>query len=224
MILMLVCTEGKVSEPAYIDALVAALGGQAPRNISKNVDVLPIPLSGNHGHAKLIEIANRAVELYSRDSIVSLAGEEDTIEKWIIVDYDDMDKHGVVVADLMAQAEAAGYILVVNKPKFEFFVLTQLAGIDAARSVSPALYASNINAYINELNETDKNNKGFSKGMLMPSYSKKKHKAKKLFDLLLGYHPELIDKAMALSIDINEDCYTEMPKIVRRIKELYDQD
>lgn len=222
MIFVLICTEGKVSEPAYLKALSSTLSGQAPRNISTNVEVLPIPLGGNHGHKKLISIADAVVERHSKNenSLLSLVTVEDTVEKWIIVDHDDMEKHGISVDELRRVAQEAGYTLIINKPKFEFFVLASLSDCAAAAAVDKSQYTAQINMHVKSLNEQDIQ-KGFTKDMLMPKYTKKRFPAEKLFSMMLANHPELIDAALALDVDPTADCYTEMPIIMRRIVNLY---
>lgn len=224
MIFALICTEGDVSEPAYIRAISSALGGQAPRNISTNVEILPIPLGGNQGHKNLLEVADRRIDEYaqSEDSLLGLVGLEDSIEKWIIVDFDDMDTHGIDENELRADVESAGYTLVVSKPNFEFFVLASMTDLETATTAAAKNQVkSMINERIATLNEED-SRKGFSKAALMPSkYSKKTYVAEKLFSLMLDRHPKLIKKAAELRVDVAADSYTEMPVIVRRLLELY---
>lgn len=220
MIFVLICTEGDVSEPAYIEALSAAIGGQAPRNVSANVEVLPIPLSGNQGHAKLIAAADAAIAKHSKEGLVGIAGSEDQIEKWIIVDHDDMESNGVDACDLRKQAEAAGYTLVVNKPNFEYFVLSKVCNPEKAITIKRGDFIEHIDSHINELN-TQNQQKGFSDIMAIPPYSKKRFVAPKFFGLLLDRHPELISKAAELEVDTTQHHYTEMPKIINRISELY---
>lgn len=223
MIFMLICTEGDVSEPAYIRAASKTLGSQVPRSVSTNIEVLPISLGGNQGHTELIAAADKAIEKYSADSVLSIAGDEDTIEKWIIVDYDDMDKHGVNPTDLRQEAKNAGYALIISKPNFEFFVLASLTDTARASAVGKNQIVTEIELCIKSLNEIDSNQKGFSKEMLMPaSYSKKTHVAEKLFSCMLLNHPELIANAAMLYVDIDAEHYTEMPEIVKRLMQLYE--
>jgi hypothetical protein len=222
MIFMLICTEGKVSEPAYIRALESAVRGQAPMDVSMNIEVLPVPLGGNHGHAKLVETADGAITDYGRSgSLLSLAGDDDVIEKWIIVDHDDMEKHGVEPEGLRQEAQEAGYSLVISKPNFELFVLAGLSDLATAMSTDKKQLKSKINTHIARLNQDDVDQKGFTKPMLMPKYSKKEYVADKLFKCMLGYHPELVQKMAALQVDVTAEQYTEMPKVVQRILELY---
>lgn len=223
MIFMLICTEGEVSEPAFLSALCSNLKGQAPKNISTKVEIIPLPLGGNHGHRKLIEVANTEVEKYCKneDNYITLAGKDDRIEKWIVVDYDKMNKRGVDPKKLREEAKKNGYTLVINNPNFEFFILATLACPGKTiSSVKPNYLTNEINMHILSLNKED-TAKGFGKNMLMPLYSKKLHVADKLFSGMLGYHPELIDKAANLNVDVSASHYTEMPKLLKQIQGLY---
>ncbi len=226
MVFVLICTEGEVSEPAYIRALSSALGGQAPRSVSTNIEVIPIPLGGNQGHARLLEVANQRLEecLQNEDSLLCLAGPDDVLEKWIIVDFDDMDGRGIDVEQLRADVLAAGYTLVVNKPNFEFFVLASMTDIETAMvASSKSQTITEINDRLASLNDED-TKKGFSKAMLMPAkYSKKTYVAEKLFGLMLDRHPRMIKNAAQLEVDTAAEGYTEMPLIIKRIMKLYQQ-
>lgn len=221
MIVLLICTEGVVSEPVYIRALTASLTGQLPASTSRNTEVLPLPLGGNQGHVKLIETAEKTINDFVSNSWVGLADKDDTIEKWIIVDYDDMHLRGVDVEQLRQDAGAVGYTLVVNKPNFEFFVLASLTGIEVASGYRQERHVSEINKCITSLNTENAQSRGFTKGMMMPMYSKKTHIASKLFGGLLGNHPEFATKAMSIDVDTSAPFYTEMPIIIRRINDLY---
>ncbi len=197
------------------------MGGQAPANLSRNIEVLPLPLGGNHGHARLVATANEVVATYSRDGVISLAGDEDVIERWIVVDHDDMEKYGVTPEQLREEAQSAGFTLIINKPNFEFFVLAVLSDLDTALTTSKEQFKSKINTLIKSLNESDESQKGFSKEMFMPKYSKKRHVAEKLFGRMLGYHPELIEKMNSLEVNTRAEKYSEMPRVTQRITELY---
>lgn len=217
---MLICTEGVVSEPALIQALKSTTVGQAPVSISSNVEILPLPLGGNHGHAKLVEVANKVVAEYSKDGVITLAGDDDTIEKWIIVDHDDMEKHGVSPSELREEAKKAGFTLVISKPNFEFFVLATLSDLETAKATNKDQFESKINSRIEALNEINKK-KGFGKEMLLPKYSKKKYPSEKLFGLLLNHHPELVEKMTSLKIETTAEKYSEMSRVIKRIIKLY---
>jgi hypothetical protein len=221
MIFMLICTEGDVSEPEFINALVRMTGGQAPRSVSTNIEVLPLPLGGNQGHTRLVEAANEAVAKYGKEGLISLADENDTIEKWIIVDHDDMEDRNMNPQKLREEAQGAGYTLIISKPNFEFFVLAALSDLATARATKSDQFVGEINSRIDSLNQKDKDEKGFGKDMLMPHYSKKKYVAEKLFGFMLGHHPELIDEMASLEVDVAAEGYSEMPEIVRRINDLY---
>lgn len=223
MIFVLICTEGQVSEPSYLRTLSDVVSGQRPTSISTNVEILPIPLGGNQGHVKLVKAANTAIEVHCKkqDSILSIADDNDSIERWLIVDYDDMDSHNIDISSLRQEAQDNGYTLVVNKPNFEFFVLAHFLEPNAIATIRPNRYISNIDTHTTRLNNTNRRGRGFTRAMFMPPYSKNKHAANKFFGLLLHYHPELIERMKNFEVNIDETRYTEMPLIINRIIDIY---
>lgn len=224
MLIVLVCTEGEVSEPAYIKALKSTYSGQAPSAKLAAVEILPLPLGGNQGHVKLIETANEKVSQAETDqeSILSLMEEYDDTEceKWLICDYDDMDKHGVEIDELRQKAEESGYHLVINKPNFEAFVLMHFISVDKIAKLDPKSYKGEINRQVDLLN-TKNLEKGFTKTMLTPPYAKKKYHAETFFGSLLPQNIELINEVLLHKPEYDKTCFSEMPTIIARLKDIY---
>lgn len=225
MLFVLICTEGDNSEPECLTALDTSLkNGQVPQEVVSFVEVLPIPLGGNQGHTRLVAKANKQVETMEKDidSLLHLAMSEDEAEcdKWIVCDYDALDDANITLKELRQQAADAGYTLVVNKPKFEYFVLCLLVGADLANRVESGQYFVEINKQIDILNERNKTEKGFTDIMSIPHYSKKKYVTREFFGKLFSYNIELLENLPDEYSD-EDDQFTEMHKLVRAIRLLY---
>lgn len=225
MLFVLICTEGDNSEPECLTALDAALkNGQVPQEVVRFVEVLPIPLGGNQGHTKLVEKANKQVEIMEGDpdSLLHLALSEDEAEcdKWIVCDYDALDAADITLEELRQQASKAGYKLVINKPKFEYFVLCLLIGAKAANKVESGRYFIEINKRIDDLNEQNKTQKGFTDAMNIPHYSKKKYVTREFFGKLFSHNIELLDNLPAEYLD-EDNQFTEMHGLISAIRSLY---
>lgn len=225
MLFVLICTEGDNSESECLTALDASLkNGQVPQEVIRFVEVLPIPLGGNQGHVKLVEKANKQVETMERDpnSLLHLALSEDGAEhdKWIVCDYDALDDANITLQELRQQASEAGYKLVVNKPKFEYFVLCLLIGAEDANKVESGHYFVEINKRIDDLNKQNKTQKGFTDAMSIPHYSKKKYVTRELFGKLFSYNIELLDNLPVEHSD-EDSQYTEMHCLINAIRLLY---
>ena len=223
MLYLAICTEGENSEPAFISELDRVLRGQSINESGVDVSVVTVPLKGVHGHTKIIEAADNTLNLDAQratDGPLSEFSNDDSLEKWLICDYDYMEKHNVKLEDFRTDVEKAGYELVVNKPNFEFFVLTVLGGIDAANSERPSNYEAAINRAIDDMNTFNKTTKSFSEGMMVPKYSKRRHAAPVFFGKLLDYNPELIDEFCKSKFDTAAEHFSEMVKIIERMREL----
>lgn len=225
MLILLVCTEGEVSEPAYIEALKSQLGGQMPRGKTSQVEILPIPLGGNHGHKKLIERAQKAINdaIKDQDSILYIANEIDedvTIERWLICDYDEMDNRRIDIKQLRRQARQEGFNLVVSKPRFEVFVLLHFLDIDEVAKIDPSNLNGAINREVEKLNKLNvKTKANVSEVILIPKkYGKKKYQAQTFFGKMLNLNPELIDKALQHSPDYRSHYFSDMPELIKRIR------
>jgi hypothetical protein len=225
VLFVLICTEGDNSEPECLVALDASLkNGQVPQEVVRFVEVLPIPLGGNQGHTKLVEKANEQVKIMEMDPDsllhLALAEVEAECDKWIVCDYDALDESKITLDELRDQASKAGYRLVVNKPKFEYFVLCLLIGTDAASKVEPGRYFVEINKQVDVLNERNKTEKGFTDAMNIPHYSKKKYVTREFFGKLFSHNIELLDNLPDENSD-EGDQFTEMSRLINAIQSLY---
>lgn len=222
MLYLVICTEGENSEPAFINELDRTLGGQLTNQNGASIAVVTVPLNGVHGHNKIVEAAEAALNLeYQKkiDGPLSDFTREDVMERWLVCDYDYMKKHGVVLEEFEKMVRGAGYNLVINKPNFEFFVLALLAGRDAAVAESPSNYEQAINNAAKAINSVNVK-KGFTDGMMIPNYSKKHYAVPFFFGKLLDYNKELLDDFCEIKFDKSAKCFTEMAKIIERIRTL----
>lgn len=220
MLILIVCTEGENSEPAFIRQYGRCALGQ----IHPDIEIVEIPLGGNHGHRKIFEIANKKIEelKQSDDSILSLIDPESDIElrKIIICDYDKMEKHRIDEKEFREVAEQRGYQVIINKPNFEFFVLAYLTNIKYALSIKPGNYEIEINKAIDDINKRNHTLKGFSESLDTPHYSKNRYTADKFFAKLLDYNMAELDRNFCeQDIDLTKNGYTQMKDIMLEIQE-----
>lgn len=222
MLYLAICTEGENSEPAFIRELDRVFGGQSVNQSGASVSIIPVPLNGVHGHNKIVEAADRALSLDIQrrtDGPLGDFSDDDVLEKWLICDYDYMEKHGITLREFREMVHTAGYELVVNRPNFEFFVLTLLVGLERAMTELPSNYERAIDVAIEAINAANAE-KGFSDGMMIPKYSKKHYAAPMFFGKLLDYNQELIEAFQETIFDEQSEYFTDMAKIIGRIREL----
>lgn len=223
MLYLAVCTEGENSEPAFIRELDRVLGGQSTNQGDASVAVVSVPLNGVHGHNKIIEAANAAlnIDLQKKTDgpLSDFSNEDDILERWLICDYDYMEKHGVIFEEFKKMIHEADYNLVINRPNFEFFVLTLLAGLETAIAESPSNYMNAINIAAKDINASN-TKKRFSDGMMIPKYSKRCYAIPIFFGKLFDYNRELIDEFCKIRFDDSSKRFSDMSKIINRIKEL----
>lgn len=220
MFVIVVCTEGENSEPNYIKALNAVLFGTAAR-INFNTEVVLIPLGGNQGHSKIFEKADREIAEHSRKggNILSAIEPSDDvkIEKWLIVDYDKMEKNDISEPEFRKKAVEFGYNLIINKPNFEFFILCHFLSVGEAIKVAP----KDLKKKINELIEAYNNKNGFNvqekSALRLPKYRKDRNTSNDLFWKLLDQNPGLIGKLANDIGGFTADRYSEMHKIIKRM-------
>ncbi len=216
MLVIAICTEGDNSEPAYIRALKTVFSGSVAQLDNVGLQIVPVPLGGNAGHKKIFEKADEAIEYakYHPDplnpDILSLVDEnEDKIEKWIICDYDKMHKDCVDIGWLRDAAEKTGYRLVVNRPKFDFFVLLHFIGFAEAIKIKVADYDTKLQELVKKYNECRGFTDASRQALKLPKYSKKKHIAYDFFCKLLDRG--LVDEISEIPCDVSASNYSEMP-------------
>lgn len=220
MLILIVCTEGESSEPAFIRQYGRCALGQ----IHPDIEIVEIPLGGNHGHKKIFEIANKKIEelKQSDDSILSLIDPESDIalQKIIICDYDKMEKHGITEDDFRNAAAENEFQLIINKPNFEFFILAYLTNFEYASKIKPSNYLAEINTAIDVLNKENHSVKGLSEALNIPHYDKNRYASEKFFSNLLEYNrSELDQKFCTHEPCIQEGQYTQMKNLITLIQE-----
>lgn len=222
MLYLAICTEGENSEPAFIKELDRIFSGQSINQSGASVVVVPVPLNGVHGHNKIIEAANTVLDLglqKKTDGPLSDFSTGDDLERWLICDYDYMESHGVVLEEFKKMVHESGYNLVINRPNFEFFVLALLAGPETAVAELPSNYENAIDVAAKAINISN-TKKGFSDGMMIPKYSKKHYAVPIFFGKLFDFNRELIDDFCKIEFDYSSNRFSDMAKIINRIKEL----
>lgn len=225
MLFVLICTEGEVSEPECIKAFLSTLRNQAPQSGEENIDVIPIPVGGNHGYKILVEKADAQIKLVEadKDSLLHYADPESMKEKWLVCDYDQLDESGITHEEFRKVVEASGYRLVISKPNFEYYVLSVLAGWEVANKTHESNFVGEINSYVDKLNERNKIEKNFSDALMLPYYSKKMHVAEEFFGKLFHYNSELL-LALNETDNTSKERYSEMPILVARLEDLHSLD
>lgn len=221
MLVLAVCTEGENSEPNYIEALKSVLLGTSPIGYMA-VEVVSVPLGGNHGFKKIFKKADVELGLKAQDSrnIMSVLSHDDMVEKWLIIDYDKMHKYGVSEDWMRLEAVKNNYKLIINKPNFEFFVLMHFMPIAEAVMVATKDLEGEINVKIGEYN----NSRGFDKdefsALRLPKYSKGSYQSKDLFWRLLDQNMNILETFDKERCYCDDEHYTEMWKIIERMKRL----
>jgi|InofroStandDraft_1065614.scaffolds.fasta_scaffold05140_15 hypothetical protein len=215
MLILIVCVEGESSEPAFIRQHGRCALGQ----VHPDIEIVEVPLGGNHGHRKIFEIANKKIEELKRsdDSILSLVDSESEIalQKIVICDYDKMEKHGITEDEFRDAAAENGFQPIINKPNFEFFVLTYLTNFEYASKIKPSSYLVEINTAIDVLNKENHSIKGFPESLSIPHYDKNKYTSEKFFSNLLEYNrSELDQRFCTYDPCIRESHYTQMKDFI----------
>ena len=223
MIIIAICTEGESSEPNYLGAYRKTIFGTTP-NLKARFEINPNPLSGNQGHSEAI-FKKAEVELQKakndKENLLSITSEEDRIEKWLIVDYDRMEKHGVKETEFRRLAEENGYNIIINRPNFEFFVLCHFIPVEEAKEIKNEEIKIQINEEIKKYNKSHGYSTNNNQALKLPLYSKKRYVSKDLFDKLMAENIKLlkmIEKKGFTYGDKNH--YSEMYKLFNRINNL----
>jgi hypothetical protein len=212
---VIICTEGEVSEPAYLNALKLAVLGQTPGYETK-VFIVTLPIGGNADHGeKLMMATDVAVEKCIQEELCFYDEDQDELEKWIVCDYDN-------AADINGMRQLAaerGYRLAVSKPMFEYFILLHFLDVNEAKYVKPRDYERVINEQIDIINE--KNGWDKIRQLTIPHYSKNRFQAKACIEKLLCQMPMLVERIASNKCDIKSDKYSEMISLVQRIVKLH---
>lgn len=209
---VVIVTEGEVSEPCALDGLVKFFRSQAPQAYA-HLEVITVPLGGNQGYKELSRLAGEKVaELVSK---YDMHGEDDEIIRVLVCDYDDMDECGVKVGELREEMEGWGYMLCVTRPKFEYFVARLFFSEEELVNVNAEALAGKIQEGI------DKYNEGREEAIRIPAYGKRRGEAERCLGTIFNLDPSFVDKACEIDDRPNGKQYTELPKLVRMLRELF---
>lgn len=220
MIILAVCTEGDNSEPNYIESLKSVMFGTSPADHT-NLEIVPVPLGGNQGFKKVFEKAEMALEERRGDdgSILSLISEDDILEKWLIIDYDKMERCGVSEEWMRSEAVRMGYEIIINKPNFEFFILCHFVSVVEASKVLPKDLKDRINIEIKKYNTAKGYNKEEFVALKLPNYSKKGHQSRDLFWRLLDQNLNSLETLVSRLRDCSMlEARSDMWKIIIRLQ------
>lgn len=210
--------EGKVSEGAGIAGVLTALRQQSPRGY-QHLEVVPLPLEGNHGHGqKLIKKFSDTVTDYINNPN-NCVEQSDTILKRLVCDYDNMTDHGIDEAMFRDSVLKIDAIPIISKPCFEYFPARLLVEKEELDRMLNAGYHINyiLRMGINRYNNTQKLDL-----LKLKPYSKRTHSALEWFSTLFSQDPEFLERAKNMEANPNSDYYTEMPKLIREIAENFE--
>lgn len=207
-----ICTEGESSEPSGISAIVSNFRSQVPEAY-KTLEVLPIPLGGNHGYKNLVSLCIEQVRAkmdeFEYDAIF------DECYKFIVCDYDNIDASGIDLQELRDSAETVGFKLLITRPKFEYFVARHFFSEDELLSVNSAALNGKIQQGIEKYNAKKPTY------LHIPSYGKNKTASKNCLGALYNFDPSFIDIACSIEANINSGQYTELPELIKFLRDLF---
>lgn len=215
---LLAVVEGKTEE-SIISSFVRSKVGQSPKGYGK-IEVVSILTHGNQGYTGLVDMAEKCIDDYLRNPDNCYSEEDDSYEKWLVFDYDDIDSKKITLDELKRRAESAGFKCIISKPNIEYFILSLLGNYEFANSVNPSNYMQKIKDLIDDLNEKDLLDKtGFTDALKIPPYSKRAYWCKNCLFAIFSLHPELIDRILD-SKSSHTSRYSEIPTLLNRILEL----
>ncbi len=170
--------------------------------------------------------AKQLVTAYCTDpNSLVLIDDAPQIEKWLICDFDKMDRRGVDLDSLRQEAKQYGYEgLIINKPNFEFFVLLHFLPFGEAQSVEINRYQAVTDEAVSSLNQRNIADKGFSAAMSVPRYShvKNRYAAERFFGTLLLNNPELIDFVIKNGGKHADARFSDMPLLIKRLRRVFE--
>ena len=177
---ILICVEGGSSEPGIIKGFMGHLRGQAPANVCGRIEVVPLPLGGNQGYTEeLFEKAKEKVDEYIKtweikerttnsvkagdagETVIAEKGADgneddangaDEIERYIVCDYDNIDKSKTTLEQLREDAKKKGFKLIVTRPKIEYFIARHFFSEEELSTVTAPALAGKINEGIEKYN------------------------------------------------------------------------
>ena len=216
---LLVAVEGE-TEKELLNAFLKTRIGQAPEKYGQ-IEVVPISVGGNHGYTRLVETASAKIDQYLVNPENCYEPVYDKVEKWLVFDYDDIEKKNITLKELITKARAAGFSCTVSRPNIEFFILSLLKGHNFAARTHQSNYGQEINRAINLLNRVAAAKMpNYSAVTRIPPYNKKAHQCRACLWMLFASHPELIDATIKQAKLGDNLCYSELPRLLKRILDI----
>ena len=220
-------TEGECSEPAFLGELESYLRRQSPvTEVRSKVEVVRFPLGGNQGYNVNAIDSSAGAMINGLKEELEINGDISYCEKWIICDYDEMNRYGTDVKNFREAMHLRGYEVVISKPNFEFFVLACLITEQEAAKVRPCDYLVRINEEIDAINRKNAIDFGFTDAMQIPHYShnghKSKHQAQQFFGMLFEYEGKnVMPNIHNLASDLKKDKYTQIQSVVKLYEDIF---
>ena len=213
MIYLLACVEGESTEPNIVDGIVLFLRSQKPQAYKK-VEVETIPLSGNHGHLKLIERAKAEAEKYIREYDIQTPPDE--VKKYLVVDFDRLNEHGIDYDDFRKKIIQNGFIPIFTRPKIEYFIARLFYDKEELTGLTPAQIDQKITEGIDNFNE------GKDEILRIPPYGKKKSEALRCLQTMFNLDPVFLERAKNIEVEHNGEQFTEMAILIEEFCNLLD--
>lgn len=215
---LLVVVEG-VTEKNLIETFLKTTIGQAPGRYGA-IEVVPLSLDGNQGHAKLVEKAEECVDKYLNDPENCYEADNDEIEKWLVFDFDNLNERGLTLENIIAEAERNSFECIVSKPNIEFYILTILGGEELACVTKVSQYERKINELIEEKNKKEKEEQGgLGEPLNIPRYGKQEYLSRDCLWMIFVRFPAEVKKTYDLASEGKEK-YSQMPRLLKRIEEI----
>lgn len=212
MKVVLICTEGQSSEPGNVNAIVNYFRSQVP-DAYRRLEILPIPLNGNHGYRDLPQRAAEMVDQKLQE--FELDPSQNEVYRFLVCDYDNMDLLGVDIEALRIAAKDKHFQLIVTKPKFEYFIARHFFTADE-------LLTTNDAALIGKIQEgIDRYNADRPAYLQIPPYNKSHQQSCRCLGTLYNFDPSFIDRICDMEVDTSQDQYSELPILVRFLRELF---
>lgn len=211
MIYILACVEGEATEPNIVEGIVLFLRSQKPQAY-KSVEVVPLPLGGNHGHTEIIKHAKLAVAQFIDDYDIKTP--PDNVRKYLVIDFDKLDERGIDYNLFRKDILENGFIPIITRPKIEYFIARLFFDKDELDGLSAAKIDQKIQEGIDQFNT------GKDSIITIPPYGKKKDKAMRCLQTMFNLDPAFLERARNMESDFHSNYYTELSILIDDIANL----
>ena len=209
MICVLACVEGESTEPNIVDGIVRFLRSQRPLDAYGKVEIVPLSLGGNHGHRALVERAIEKANEYLEE--YEIMAPSDEIRKYLVVDYDKLDKHGVDFTQFRDDVISSGFIPIVTRPKIEYFIARLFYDEEDLIGLSVAKIDEKVEEGIKRFNE------GKDAVCTIPPYSKQKPAAERCLQTIFNLDPAFLERARNIEAKSSGEYFTELPILIEEM-------